>query len=429
MSERTVPQVVVVGCGFAGLWAVRALARRPVQVKVLDQNNHHTFIPLLYQVAAGELEPEEIGYPVRGIFRGRRNVQFFMARVSQVDLDARLVMAPEVTLRYDYLIIAAGSVSDFYGLPGAAEHSLPLRTLDQGVVLRNEILVAFEKAVDETDPERRHRLLTFAIVGGGPTGVEFAGALSELLHGPLRRDFWSLDFSEVRVLLFQRDPRLLWEMAPPAGDYAAARLRKMGVEVFLEAPVSRITPTAVHLQDGRVFPAGTVVWTAGVRADPLPATWGLRADRWGRIPVLPTLQVPGRPEVYVIGDLASCEVGKELPQLASVAIQEGDAAARNIARQVAGKEPEPFRYRDRGTLATIGRSAAVAQFPRLLVRGFPAWVLWLTVHIFYLIGFRRRLSVLFSWGLDYFFQERSVRLILPSRAPTSEPPPPPAKGE
>ncbi len=429
MSERTVPRVVVIGCGFAGLWAVRTLARHPVHVKVIDQNNYHTFIPLLYQVAAGELEPEEIGYPVRGIFRGRRTVQFYMERVSRVDLEARLVIAPEVTLRYDYLIIATGSVSDFYGLPGAAEHALPLRTLDQAVVLRNEILATFEKAVDEADPERRRQLLTFAIVGGGPTGVEFAGALAELLHGPLCRDFRTLDFSEVRVLLFQRDPRLLWEMAPRAGEYAAARLRGMGVEVFTGASVSRISPTSVQLQDGRTFSTGLVVWTAGVRADPLPATWGLPADRWGRIPVLPTLQVPGRPEVYVVGDQASCANGQELPMLASVAIQEGQAAAENVARQAAGKQPEPFRYHNRGVLATIGRNAAVAQFGRVVVRGFFAWVLWLTVHILYLIGFRRRLSVLISWAMDYFFQERAVRLILPSRASTAEPPAPPAKGE
>jgi len=266
-------------------------------------------------------------------------------------------------------------------------------------------------------------LLTFAIVGGGPTGVEFAGAVAELFRGPLQRDFHALDLHQVRLLLLQQADRLLEEFPPDCSEYAATRLCRMGVEIHLGTSAVRVTADSLVLDDGATLPTGTVIWTAGARADPLPASWGLSTDRSGRILVAPTLQVPDRPEVYVIGDLASVRQGEaSLPMLASVAIQEGEAAARNIGRQLEGREPGPFRYRDRGVLATIGRNAAVVRRGGMVLKGFPAWVLWLTVHIFYLIGFRRRVSVTLSWALDYFLQERAVRLILPGRTRPTGPP-------
>ena len=415
MTNR--PRVVIIGCGFAGLWATRALSEYAADILVVDQNNYHTFIPLLYQVAAAELEPEEIGYPVRGIFRNRRNVTFVMEHVDRVDFENRVVITPTLGLVYDYLMVATGSVSDFYGVTGAQEHSHPLRTLDDAVEVRNAVLRNFERAMEERDTDRRRRYLTFGIVGGGPTGVEFAGALAELLHGPLRRDFRGIDFREVRIILFQAVDRLMEEMEPAAGAYALARLRGMGVEVMLNARVTRLEAETVCLRDEAEVPTGMVVWTAGVRADPLPGTWGLPTNKRGQVLVQPTLQVDEHPEVYVIGDLAAvANEGETVPMLASAAIQEGEAAARNIGLQLAGKPPLPFRYRNKGVLATVGRSAAVAQFGRRVLRGFVAWVLWLTVHILYLIGFRRRVSVLLSWALDYFFQERAVRMIIPSRS-------------
>ncbi len=417
VAANTRPRVVVIGCGFAGLWATRALSQLPVDLLVVDRNNYHTFIPLLYQVAAGELEPEEIGYPVRGIFRNRPNVKFVMEQVERVDFDNRVVITSTLGFVYDYLVLAIGSVSDFYGVRGAQEHASPLRTLDEAVEVRNQVLRQFERASEELDTDERARLLTFAIVGGGPTGVEFAGALAELLHGPLRRDFRQIDFREVRIILYQAMGRLMVEMAPAAGTYALDRLRQMGVDVRLNAHVSCIEPGAVALQDDTREPVGLVVWTAGVRADPLPATWGLPVNQWGQVKVEPTLQLPKRPEVYVIGDLAAVPTeGAAVPMLASAAIQEGEAAARSIGRQIRGRSPVPFRYRNKGVLATVGRNAAVAQFGSRVLHGFLAWVLWLTVHILYLIGFRRRISVLTSWAMDYLFQERAVRMIIPSRS-------------
>jgi len=415
MDER--PRVVIVGAGFGGLWAARSLARSPVEVILVDRHNYHTFLALLYQVAAAELEAEEIAYPVRGILRGLPNVRFAMAEVKRVDLKRKVVETDGPTIPYDFLILATGSVSHFFGVPGAAEYAFPLKTLEQGIALRNHILRCFERATYTSDAQQRQRLLTFAIVGGGATGVEFAGALAELVRGPLAKDFPTLDLQEVRVVLLEARDRLLPGMPKRLQAYALKRLRQMGVKVRLQARVSRVTPEAVYLADDTLIPAETVVWTAGVRGVPQVADWGLPTARSGRVAVLPTLQVPDYPEVYIVGDLAYLEErGHPLPMLAPVAIQEGVAAARNITRQVAGKAALPFRYRNRGMMATIGRNAAVAQLGRWSFTGFPAWILWLGVHLLRLIGFRNRLLVLINWAWDYFLFERAVRLILPSRA-------------
>lgn len=418
------PRVVIVGAGFGGLWAARALAHIQADVLLLDRNNYHTFFPLLYQVAAAELEPEDIAFPVRSILRRLPNVQFALAEVKAIDPSSRLVKTADRVIPYDFLILAVGSKSYFFGIPGAAEYSFPLKTLEQAVTLRNHILCCFERASQEPDAALRGRILTFVIVGGGPTGVELAGALSELIHGPLCKDLPKLDLREVRLVLLEAVDRLLPGQPERLGAYAMQRLRKMGVEVRLRAMVSAVTARAVHLKEGTEIPAETVMWTAGVRGAgaPLPldsgqgTAWGLPASRDGRIPVLPTLQARGYPEIYVAGDLARVEEeSRPLPMLAPVAIQQGTRAARNIERQHEGQDPLPFNYRDRGAMTTIGRNAAVAYMWGHAFTGFFAWTIWLIVHILNLIGFRNRLIVIINWAWDYFFFERGVRLILPSK--------------
>lgn len=414
MNSRTRPRIVVIGAGFGGLWVARHLAHAPVQVLLLDRNNYHTFLPLLYQVAAAELEPEHIVYPVRSILRRAPNADFCLAEVEEIDFDARVVKTAEHTIPYDYLALAAGSASHFFGVPGAAEHAFPLKTLDDGIALRNHILRCFERAAHEPDAQRRQRMLTFVILGGGPTGVEFAGALAELVRGPLSKDYATLDVRHARVILLEAADSLLSAMPERLRAYALARLGKMGVQVHLRAVASQVTPESAQLQDGALIPTETVVWTAGVRGSPQAGAWGLPVARNGQVTVLPTLQVPDHPEVYVLGDLARVEQdGQPLPMIAPVAIQQGVAVARNIARQAAGQSPQPFHYRDRGAMATIGRNAAVTHLLGRDLTGFPAWVIWLGVHIFNLIGFRNRLMVMINWAWDYLFYERAVRLILP----------------
>ena len=305
------------GCGPPGVWR-----RSPVEVLLIDRHNYHCFLPLLYQVAAAELEPEEIAYPVRSILWKLPNVRFVLADVKGVDLAHRVLETDGPAIPYDFLILATGSVSHFFGVPGASEYAFPLKTLEQGVALRTRILCCFERAALEPDPERRRRLLTFAIVGGGPTGVEFAGALAELVRGPLVKDYPTLDFREVRVILLEAADGLLVGLPERLRAYAFARLGRMGVEVRLQAIVAQVTREAVHLKDGTVVPAETVVWTAGVRGDSLAQAWGLPTARGGRVTVQPTLQLSDHPEVYVIGDLAHVEDGgRPLPMLAPVAMQ------------------------------------------------------------------------------------------------------------
>lgn len=415
MHKVDPPRVVIVGAGFGGLWAARALARHPVEVLLIDRSNYHTFFPLLYQVAAAELEPEGIVHPVRSILRRFRNVHFALTEVQGLDLTHRMLKTEAQEIPYDYLILAVGSTSHFFGVAGAAQHAFPLKAMEEAIALRNHILFCFERAVFEPDREKRKQLLTFVIVGGGPTGVEFAGALAELIRGPLVKDYPTLDFREVRVILLEALDGLLPGFPDRLREYAKLRLQQMGVEVWVKATVTEITLETVPLKDGTMIPTETVVWTAGVQGDPTVQPWGLPTAKNGRVPVLPTLQVPGHPEVYVVGDLAYLEEnGQSLPMVAPVAIQQGVAAARNIGRQVAGLPPLPFRYQDRGMMVTIGRNAAVAQVGRWNFSGFVAWVIWLSVHLFNLIGFRNRLIVLINWAWDYFLYERAIRLILPT---------------
>jgi NADH dehydrogenase len=414
MRQSDGAHVVIIGAGFGGLWATRALAQGPFNVTLIDRNNYHTFLPLLYQVAAAELEPEQIIYPLRSILRRLPNVGFLMAEVSRIDFEERVVETRAGPVSYDYLILAAGSTTNFFGV-GGTEHAYPLKTLDEAIRLRNHILCCFERAVSLSDPGRRRKVLSFAIVGGGPTGVEFAGALAELLRGPLRKDYSKLSLSDSKVILLEAAGSLLGGLPRRLAVYAVDRLRRMGVDVRLNAAVSSIEADAVYLKDGTVVPAETVVWTAGVRGERSAATWGFTVDRSGRVPVEPTLQLAGHPEVYIVGDLARFEQdGRSLPMVAPVAMQQATTAARNIRRQFSGQPLMPFRFRDPGMMATIGRNAAVAHFAGLAITGFPAWLAWLGVHLVKLIGFRNRLMVLTNWAWDYFLYERAVRLILPT---------------
>ncbi len=408
-------KVVILGAGFGGLWTARRLARTHTDVLLIDQNNYHTFLPLLYQVAAAELEPEAIAAPVRSIVRKLRNVRFAMGEVKSIRLDAREVETSERVINYDFLVIAMGSTPHFFGVRGAADHAFVLKNLEQAIALRNHILYRFECAVREEDVERRRAMLTFAIVGGGPTGVEFAGALAELVQGPFRRDYRRLDLAEVQIVLLEGMPNLLGMMPEKLRAYTMKRLERMKVTVRLNATVEQVMRDHVRLKDGGLIPTETVVWTAGVRGAPLAVDNGLETARNGQARVLPTLQLESHPEVYVVGDLAHVELeGKPLPMVAPVAIQQGAWAAENIERQLLDELPLPFHYHDRGTMVTIGRNSAVALAFGGAFTGFVAWLLWLGVHIYNLIGFRNRIVVILNWAFDYFLAERAIRLILPN---------------
>jgi NADH:ubiquinone reductase (H+-translocating) len=405
------PRVVIIGAGFAGLWAAHTLSHSQTDVLILDRNNYHTFFPLLYQVAAGELEAEDIIYPVRSILRGQQNIRFLMNEVTEIDLAAKQVKTTDHIFSYDFLVLAIGSASHFFGVIGATKYAFQLKTLEQAIALRNHILFRFERALCETDPEQRRQMLTFAIVGGGPTGVEFAGALAELIRGPLVKNYQALDPQEMHILLLEANDRLLSSFPKRLEKYVLKRLAKMGVEVCLQATVSQITPDCVRLKDGATIPLETVIWTSGVRGESFNAE--LPTIRNGQVKVLPTLQTPDHPEVYVIGDLAFMEEdGHPLPMLAPVATQQGEAAARNIIRQTNGQTSVPFHYHNRGTMVTIGRNAAIAHVCGRAFAGFPAWLLWLSIHLYGLIGFRNRLLVLIKWAWDYLFFERAVSLVV-----------------
>ncbi|MBZ5640461.1 MAG: NAD(P)/FAD-dependent oxidoreductase [Acidobacteriia bacterium] len=406
------PRVVVVGAGFGGLSAARALRHAPVEVVLLDRRNYHLFQPLLYQVATAGLTPGEIAYPVRAIFRRQRNLEFRVAEVTGIDLGRREVETGDGAVRYDYLVLAIGAETDFFGLESVRRHAFGLKDVDDAVALRNHVLTCFERAAVEREPSRRRAELTFAVAGGGPTGVETAGALSELIRLVLARDFTRLDLGEVRVVLVEASPRLLPGMPDDLSAVAVASLGRKRVEVWLGTAVEDYDGERVRLAGGETLDARTLVWAAGARAAGLAGRLSLATGRAGRIRVDPTLELPGHAGAFVIGDAAYLEAeGAPFPMMAPVAMQMGDLAARNVVRRAAGQEPIPFRYRDPGSLATIGRNSAGAYIHGLKFRGFAAWVVWLLVHLIRLIGFRNRIVVLVNWAWDYFFYESAVRLI------------------
>jgi NADH:ubiquinone reductase (H+-translocating) len=406
------PHVVIVGGGFGGLYAARALANRPVRVTLLDRRNHHLFQPLLYQVATAALNPSDIATPLRSILRRAPNVTVFLAEVVSVDLAGRRLVLDEGAMPYDALVLAAGAGHSYFGHDDWEPLAPSLKTLEDALEIRRRVLLAYEEAEREQDGAEQRALLTSVVIGGGPTGVELAGALAEISRETIARDFRLIDPTKARIVLLEGGPRVLAAFPDPLPARAAAALARIGVEVRTGATVTRVTADAVWL-GGEQIRARTVLWAAGVAAAPLTRTLGVPLDRAGRVRVERDLSIPGHPEAFAIGDLCAfiAEDGRPLPGLAPVALQQGRAAARNVLHRLAGEPTEAFRYRDRGSMATIGRAAAVAVVGRLRLSGLPAWLAWLFVHIMFLIGFRNRFLVLFEWAWAYVSWQRGARLI------------------
>ncbi|MGE5199123.1 MAG: NAD(P)/FAD-dependent oxidoreductase [Rhodospirillaceae bacterium] len=424
---RTRPRVVIIGGGFGGLYAARALRRAPADVTVVDRTNHHVFQPLLYQVATACLAPNDVAYPIRVVLSGQRNTTVMLAEATALDAAARQVILDDGQLAYDYLIVAPGARHSYFAHPEWEEFAPGLKTMEDALAIRRRVLVAFERAERERDPERRRACLTFVLVGGGPTGVELAGAIGEIACSVMARDFRRIDPRETRTILVEAGPRILPTFPASLSEKAERSLRRLCVEVRTGASVTDVSRDAVTIGGERVR-AGTIIWAAGVQPSPLARSLGVPLDRAGRVIVAPDLSIPGHPEVFVAGDLAACpdRDGRPLPGLAPVALQQGRHAAQNLLRAMRGQPMLPFRYRDRGTMATIGRAAAVADIHGLRLSGLPAWLTWCFVHILWLIGFRNRFVVLFEWAWAYVTRQRSSRLIVGGEPPKAPPAGPPA---
>jgi len=405
-------KVVVIGGGFGGLWAVRRLRKAPVEITLIDRSNHHLFQPLLYQVATAGLAAPSIAAPLRHILRGQRNVTVIMGEVSAIDPAARTVTVADRSIGYDYLLIASGATHAYFGHDDWERFAPGLKNLDDAFVIRRRILAAFERAESTDSESERDACLTFAVIGGGPTGVELAGTLAEIARHTLANEFRHIDSRKARVLLVEAGPRVLAAFSEELSAKARAQLERLGVEVHTGSPVTDIGDGYLVFGGQRIA-ARTILWAAGVAASPLGKQIGVPLDRAGRIRVQNDLSVPGHPEVFVAGDLASLEVdGKVVPGVAPAAKQMGNRAADNILAGINGRATSPFRYRDWGALATIGRHSAVAQLPTFRLSGILAWWFWLLLHIFFLIGFRSRLIVLINWAWAYFTFERGARIIL-----------------
>ncbi|MGN6152890.1 MAG: NAD(P)/FAD-dependent oxidoreductase [Lysobacteraceae bacterium] len=408
-----VPHVVIVGGGFAGLWAARALRGAPVRITLLDRGNHHLFQPLLYQVATAGLSAPNIAAPLRHILRRQQNVTVLLGEVARLDPGAhRLALADGRTLDYDRLVLATGATHAYFGHDDWAAHAPGLKTLDDALEIRRRILLAFERAEAEDDPAARAAWLTFAIVGGGPTGVELAGTLAEIARHTLHGEFRRVDPRQARVLLLEAGPRVLSTFPETLSEKARRQLARLGVEVRTGVPVAAIDEAGVQLGEARIA-ARTVLWAAGVAASPLARDLGVPLDRAGRVPVQPDLSVPGHPDVFVAGDLAALQCdGRPVPGVAPAAKQMGRYLGQSIRTRLGGGTPPPFRYRDYGNLATIGRMAAVVDVHGLRLSGVLTWWFWLAAHVFFLIGFRNRLVVLIDWAQAYWSYQRSARIIL-----------------
>ncbi len=406
------PHIVIVGAGFGGLRAARALKHADVRITVIDRRNYHLFQPLLYEVATAGLSPNDIAYPIRAVLRRQKNSRVFLAEVVAIDTKRRKVVLQDGEVEYDYLILATGAGHSYFGHPEWEAYAPGLKTIEDALEIRRRILLAFEMAERETDEERRRALLTYVIIGGGPTGVELAGAIAEIAYTVMVQDFRSIRPQDARIILVEAGPRILPFMPESLSLKAEAALKRLGVEIVKNSPVTSVRQGMV-MAGTQTIHAGTVLWAAGVEPSPLARSLGVPLDDVGRVPVNPDLSIPGHPEVFVIGDLAAFvdETGKPLPGLAAVAVQQGRQVARNILRMCNGLPSEPFHYVDLGTMATIGRAAAVVNFNWITLSGFVAWVIWIFVHILLLIGFRNRFVVLFDWAWSYLSFQRSARLI------------------
>ena len=409
---NTKPHVVIIGAGFGGIKAALSLAKAPVTVTLIDRNNYHVFQPLLYQVATAGLAPEDIAKPVRAILRDQKNLAFRMTEVTSIAWDDKCVITTTGKVDYDYLILAVGGTTNYFGMQTVAEHSFGLKNVDEAVAIRNQVLSRFELAAHEPNQEKRLALLTFAVVGGGPTGVECAGALSELIHHVLTKDYLSLNFKEVRIMLIEATNNLLPTMPEKLREVTAKILWDKKVEVRFATQVIDADGEKISLKGGEVIPSQTLIWAAGIRSALMLDALGLEQGAQKRVVVTETLQIPGHPEAFAIGDAACFQRATgPLPMIATVAIQQGVVVAANLKCLLAGKPLAAFKYHDPGSMATIGRNAAVVKIGKFQTYGLFAWLLWSVVHIAALIGFRNRVFIFFKWAWDYFFYEKSVRLI------------------
>src|SRR6266581_8115340 len=406
------PRVVIVGAGFGGLRAARALRDAPVHVTVIDRQNHHLFQPLLYWVATAGLSPADICSPIRGILRKQKNTEVVLEEVTGVDVQEQRVLMGDRSVPYDYLVLATGAHDNYFGHPEWEHYAPGLKSIVDAISIRRKILVAFEAAEIESDPEKVKELLTFVLVGAGPTGVEMAGAIAELAHKALASDFRHIDTRMTRIIIIEAAPRILAAFPESLARKTQKRLVSMGVEVRTGTPVTDLDEHGVVV-DGERIKAATIMWGAGVSASPAGKWLGTEVDRAGRVMVSSDLSVPGHPNVFVIGDTAvAMQNGKVLPGVAQVAIQGGRYVAAVITDRIEGKElNKPFQYRDKGNLATVGRSYAIVDIGKIRLTGLIAWLMWLVVHIYYLIGFRNRFVALFQWAWTYFTYSRGARLI------------------
>ena len=413
MKTEHLPHVVIVGAGFGGLETAQRLRNAPVRITLIDRQNYHLFQPLLYQVAIAGLVPSQIAYPLRTIFRKQKNLTFQMGEVTSVDFDGRYVRSNGSVIAFDYLVLAVGGQTNFFGLNAVEENGFQLKSIEDATGTRNHLLRMFERASREVDPDIRKALLTFVVVGGGPTGVETAGALAELITHVMTKDYPQMDLREVRVVLIEATGTVMTAYPNELRKATMKLLEDKNVEILLNTRLTDYNGRRITLADGSYLDAYTLIWTAGVRSAEITDRLGVQQAAAGRVRVHPTLQLQEHPEVFVIGDAAYVEdkKGQPLPMLATVAQQQARTAARNIQNILRGKPLEPFRYKDPGLLATIGRNAAVARIWGLSFSGFIAWVIWVGLHIFRLIGFRNRLVVLINWAWDYFFYDNQVRLI------------------
>jgi len=413
MNTQKLPHVVIVGAGFGGLEAAQKLAKAPIRITLIDRQNYHLFQPLLYQVAIAGLVPSQIAYPVRTIFRKQKNLTFQMGEVTAIDLDSRYIKMNGSVIAYDYLILAVGGQTNFFKMKSIEQNGFQLKDIHSAVATRNHLLEMFEKASREADVLKRRALLTFVIVGGGPTGVETAGALGELISHVMTKDYPHMDLQDVRVLLLEAGNHLMGSYPQELRKATFNLLSRKNVEICLNTKLTDYDGSRITLGDGRHIETQTLLWTAGVRAAELTGKLGVRQSATGQVITEATLQMPGHPEVFAIGDAAHTVHGNNqpLPLLATVAQQQAKAAASNLRKMLKGEQLEAFHYKDPGLLATIGRDAAVARIWGLSFSGFIAWLIWVVLHIYRIIGFRNRLVVMINWAWDYFFYDSQVRLI------------------